>query len=80
MIEDDNKNVICCGLDGTFERKPFKTLDLIPYCDELIKLYSKCNYCSNKALFSKRLIKNDSKILVGSNGVYAAVCRKHYKD
>lgn len=78
MVEIDNKNVICAGLDGTFERKMFNTLKLIPYCDELIKLTSICSICKNKAYFSKRIVNCKDKILVGSSDSYIPVCRKHF--
>ena len=53
---------------------------LLPICDEIIKLKAFCSLCKNGTLgiFSKRISDNKSKILVGSDKDYIAVCRKCY--
>ena len=39
MVENHNKIVYICGLDGDFKRNRFgKITDLIPYCDKIEKL------------------------------------------
>jgi thymidine kinase len=44
MIEIEGKKVHICGLDGDFLRKKFGNIsDLLPLCDEVIKLKAKCN-------------------------------------
>ena len=48
MVEKYCFHVALYGLDGDFERKPFgKLLDLIPFCDNVIKLHSFCFDCKN---------------------------------
>lgn len=79
----DNKNkiVIAAGLDGDFMRQPFgDVLRLIPHCEKVTKLNSLCKKCGDGTLanFSKRTCDDTEKTLVGSDGVYEAVCRKHY--
>ena len=76
------KLVYICGLDGDFKRKKFgDLLDLIPICDKVYKLRSLCAICKNgtRAIFSKRLIDNDSQKVIGSD-IYVPVCRKCYQE
>jgi thymidine kinase len=74
-------NVYVCGLDGDSNRNKFgKMLDLIPLCDEVTKLLSRCVICNNgnKAPFTLRTIKNDSQVLIGNEDCYKPVCRECY--
>lgn len=83
MVDLYKKHVICAGLDGDFNRQPFgDVLKLIPHCDNIKKLKALCKRCGNGtcALFSKRIVKEQSKTLVGSEEIYEAVCRKHYLE
>lgn len=80
-VEEDNKHVLCVGLDGDSERKPFgDILKLIPYCDTLEKITSLCSLCQDgtPALFSYRLVPSTSQIEVGGDCMYMPLCRKHY--
>lgn len=80
LVETDNKTVYVCGLDSDFERKKFgKLLDLIPYCDNIVKLKSLCVRCNNgiPALFSKRITINRNTVEIGSDN-YIPLCRKCY--
>ena len=75
------KNIIVVGLDGDSNRENFGEIHkLLPICDEIIKLKAYCSICKNGTLgiFSKRISDNKSKILVGSDKDYIAVCRKCY--
>ena len=77
------KNVVGVGLDGDFQRNPFENIaKLIPHAEKITKLNALCIKCSNGTIasFSKRTIKDDSKIVVGSSDIYEAVCRKHYLE
>lgn len=79
MLEQ-NKQIYVCGLDGDLKRKKFgQILDLIPLCDKVTKLTSLCNICKNgtRAIFSKRISKEEEQILVGSDN-YIPVCRVCY--
>lgn len=80
-----NKTIICAGLDGDFLRNSFgDVLRLIPHAEKITKLNALCKRCGDGtfAHFTKRIIKNDllydNSILVGSDGLYEAVCRKHF--
>ncbi len=78
LVEKMNKQVFICGLDGDFKRQKFGNLfDLIPYCDELIKLKSVCKICKNQAIFSHRTSKESEQLVIGSDN-YLPLCRKCY--
>jgi thymidine kinase len=82
-VDNFHKIVIAAGLDGDFNREPFgDVLKLIPHCDKITKLNSLCTKCSNGtiALFTKRITNDIDKTLIGSNGIYEAVCRKHFLE
>lgn len=76
-----NKYIVASGLNGDSNRKPFgKVLDLIPYCNCVHHLTGICSICCDgtPSIFSKKIVNNNNTILVGSNGMYIAVCRKHF--
>jgi thymidine kinase len=77
----DNKIVIVSGLDGDFQMKPFEQIvRLIPCAETVTKLNALCKICGDgtPASFSKRIVCSQERELVGSDGVYEAVCRKHW--
>lgn len=81
--EKYNKNIVVCGLDGDYLRKPFDQINsLLPLADEVIKLKAFCKKCNDgtQALFSKRLTDETENIVIGSDEKYMPVCRKHYID
>jgi len=80
-VERDKKHVVCVGLDGDAERRPFgEVLSLIPLCDNVEKIKSLCSECGDgtPALFSHRFHKSEEQIQVGAEDTYAPLCRKHY--
>ncbi len=57
LVRQD-KIIIISALDGTFERKPFGQIpNLIPLCDDVVKLNAICMVCGNDAPFTHRLGK-----------------------
>ncbi len=77
----DNKKVYIAGLDSDFKQQKFGyMLDLIPICDNIVKLTSLCSICRNgtKAIFSMRITDETSQTLIG-NSNYIPVCRTCYK-
>ena len=77
----DNKIVIICGLDGDFQLNPFEqVVRLITHSESVKKLNALCKKCGDgtPACFSKRIVTSQERELVGSDGVYEALCRKHY--
>lgn len=83
LVDTLNKIVIVSGLNGDYKKRKFgKILDLIPNCDNIIKLYPYCKTCSdegilNKALFSKKINSCEDVIDI-SYDKYIPVCRKCY--
>lgn len=81
MVEIDKKTVYITALNGDFNRCLFGDIyKLIPVCDKLKLMHALCIKCNNgtHGVFSKRLNSNTEQILIGSNVLYTAVCRKHY--
>lgn len=80
LVETHKKIVYVCGLDGDFKRNKFgKLLDLIPVCDNVIKLSATCSSCNKPAIFSKRLSTEEQQIIIGSSN-YAPMCRRCYNE
>jgi len=93
-VEEDGKHVVCVGLDGDANRKPFgEILSLIPLCDTLEKIKSLCSECKDgtPALFTHRFVtlrdgtpvaavtaQAQTQINVGGEDSYAPLCRKHF--
>lgn len=74
------KNITVAGLDGDFKREPFgQILELIPKCDNIIKLKALCNICKDdtEGLFTMRLSNENTQVSIGVDN-YISVCRKHY--
>jgi thymidine kinase len=58
LVEYHHKDVVVCGLDSDYLRKPFMSiLSLIPLANSLIKLTSLCSECRSgkEAIHSKRV-------------------------
>ena len=83
-LEKDGKHILCVGLDGDSNRKPFgQILELIPLCDSVEKITSLCADCADgtPALFSFRTdISSKEQISVGALQQYKPLCRKHYLE
>jgi thymidine kinase len=92
LVEKYNKIVYVCGLDGDYKREKFGTiLDLIPFCDKIVKLKSLCSICKNgnHGIFSHRkktnitqlnnsiLNEKSEQLVIGSSN-YETLCRKCY--
>ena len=82
MAADSGIKVIISALDGDFQRKPFgKIADLIPLCDNVVKVSAVCMNCQcREAPFTKRIVNAQQQELIGGADMYAAVCRKCYLD
>ena len=85
---EKNKNIFVGSLIADFKGKKFgEAIDLIPICDNIIKLNSYCMECKkdkkyNFGIFSKKItdtISAGSNIDIGGSDKYIAVCRYHNK-
>ena len=74
----NKKRVYIVGLDGDFQKNKFgNLLDLVPHCDTITKLKSKCYNCDNNGIFTKRITNEKEQIIVGTNN-YVPTCRICY--
>lgn len=80
------KMVVVCGLNGDYMRGKFgEILDLVPDCDDFIRLKALCTECRDgtNAVFTWKVkqsgVSSDNNIDVGTDN-YTALCRKHYNE
>ncbi len=75
LVNEHNKKVYVCGLDGDYKMKKFgQILDLIPICDEVEKLHAICTICKAPASFTKRITQETEQKVIGSDN-HIPVCR-----
>jgi len=82
MLDDYDKQIYICGLDGDYKRERFgDLLDLIPLCDKVTKLSALCGLCKDgtRAIFTHRTSSSKEQVLIGEKESYIPVCRKCYK-
>lgn len=78
LVETFMFRVYIAGLDSDYKRHKFGQIhDLIPYCDDIVKLHSFCSQCKNgtRAICTTRLSSEDGQVVVGTDN-YAPMCRK----
>lgn len=82
LVNRKNKKIYVCGLDGDFRREKFGTLlDIIPICDDIIKLKALCIKCKkSEAIFTHRLTSEKEQTIVGGSESYCALCRSCYNN
>ncbi|RYE19022.1 MAG: thymidine kinase [Sphingobacteriaceae bacterium] len=69
--------VIVAGLDMDYAGKPFGPLPAVmAMAESVTKVHAVCVICGQSALYSYRLIENDTKILLGEKESYEPRCRK----
>jgi thymidine kinase len=81
LVEQRNKRVYICGLDGDFNRKPIgNLLQLIPFSDHITKLKSLCSICRDgtPGVFSFRITNETDQVIIGSSS-YLPLCRGCYQ-
>lgn len=71
--------VIIAGLDMDFKGRPFGTMpQLMAMADVVTKLHAVCMKCGGQAMYSYRLVPNESQIMLGEKESYEARCRECY--
>jgi thymidine kinase len=78
-LANSGVRVIIAGLDMDFKGRPFGAMpQLMAMAESVTKLHAVCVKCGNQAMYSYRLVPDDSKILLGEKESYEARCRKCY--
>ena len=77
-LANNNVEVIVATLESSYQQRLFSEIgELIANAETVIKLTAICMRCENEdASFTIRTIESDKEILVGSDDIYQAVCRK----
>jgi thymidine kinase len=80
-VEKYGKHVICVGLNGDAERRPFgQLIELIPYTDVVKHFHALCALCCDgtPGIFTHKVDKLVEQVFVGADDHYKALCRRHY--
>ena len=76
---DEGKIVIVSGLNGTFQRRPWRVIsELVPLADDIIHLKAVCKDNGEDAAFTHRTVGNNSEFMIGGSESYSAVDRKTF--
>ncbi|CAH6421428.1 Thymidine kinase [uncultured virus] len=81
-FEELNKHVIVVSLDGDYLRRPFgHALELVCRATAVEKKLALCEYCAEDtpAPFTRRIVPDDRRDVVGARELYRAVCWKHHR-
>lgn len=71
--------VVIAALSSDFNRNSFSRIaELIPKCEEVIRLRAICFECKKEAGFTKRTIDSTELEVIGGPEAYKAVCRRCY--
>jgi len=74
-----NKKIFISGLSGDYMRKPFENVsNLIPMASKIVSYRAICLKNGKKAAFTKRLINNNERIIIGDDDIYSAVDLENY--
>jgi thymidine kinase len=74
---NNGKIIIWSGLDADSECRPFGRIhQMVPICEEIIKLKAVCKLCYNDASFTVRIGESKEIIDIGGSDKYISVCRK----
>lgn len=72
--------VIVAGLDMDYKGQPFGPMPaIIAMAESVTKVHAVCVKCGNPALYSYRLVPDDSRILLGEKESYEPRCRACYQ-
>jgi thymidine kinase len=78
-LANKGTRVIVAGLDMDFKGEPFGPMPIImAMAESVTKLHAVCVKCGNPALYSFRLVPDDSTILLGEKESYEPRCRICY--
>src|SRR6195952_2898562 len=81
VLANKGVRVIVAGLDMDFKGQPFGPLPAImAMAESVTKLHAVCVRCGNPALYSYRLVPDESKVLLGEKESYEPRCRICYNS
>ncbi|MGE0633218.1 MAG: thymidine kinase [Pseudobdellovibrionaceae bacterium] len=72
--------VLIAGLDTDWQGKPFGPIPtLMAIAENVHKQHAVCVVCGDPASRTQRIAAVEGQVVVGSNDIYEARCRKHFK-
>lgn len=79
-LADAGKRVIASGLDQDYRGQPFDPMPhLLCISEYITKTLAICTVCGGPANRNQRLVKDREQVLIGSQNVYEARCRKCFQ-
>jgi len=79
VLANRGVRVIVAGLDMDYKGQPFGPMPLImAMAESVTKLQAVCVRCGNPAMYSYRLVPDDTRILLGEKESYEPRCRICY--
>ncbi len=79
-MADQGKRVIVAGLDKDYRGAPFGPIPtLMAVAEDVTKTLAICVRCGAPANNTQRLVESDELVVVGSQGLYEARCRRCYE-
>lgn len=79
-LADEGRRVIVAGLDQDFRGRPFEPIpQLLAVSEYITKTLAICVRCGRPANRSQRLIDSEERVVVGSEDVYEARCRRCFE-
>ncbi len=80
-LANAGKRVIIAGLDMDFKGVPFGPMPaLCAIADDVAKVHAICVRCGELARISHRIVKGDSRVLLGEKDEYEPLCRSCYNE
>ncbi len=81
ILANKGIRVIVAGLDMDFKGRPFGPMPTImAMAESVTKLHAVCVRCGNPALYSYRLVPDESRVLLGEKESYEPRCRICYHE
>jgi thymidine kinase len=79
ILANRGVRVIVAGLDMDFKGKPFGPMPrLMAIAESVTKVHAVCVICGNPALYSYRLVPDETTVLLGEKESYEPRCRVCY--
>ncbi len=80
-LANAGKRVIIAGLDMDFKGIPFGPMPaLFAIADDVAKVHAICVRCGELARISHRIVKGESRVLLGEKDEYEPLCRSCYNE